>query len=83
MLLIIGECQGNYRRASELYAVRYPAKSHMAFKRMKYHLRRHNSFQLLLQERIRPATNNNNAINVLAAVVVNYTCLLDLYLPVY
>ncbi|CAL1688642.1 unnamed protein product [Lasius platythorax] len=74
MLLVLGECQGNYRRASELYAVRYPerpTKSHMAFKRMKDRLRRHNSFQLPLQERIRPTTNNNNAINVLAAVAVN------------
>lgn len=43
----------------------------MAFKRMKDRLRRHNSFQLPLQERIRPTTNNNNAINVFAAVAVN------------
>jgi len=43
----------------------------MAFKRMEDNLRGHNSFHLAKQERIHPATNNNNVINVLATIVIN------------
>jgi len=38
---------------------------------MEDHLRQHNSFKLPKQERIRPPTSNNNAINMLTAIAVN------------
>jgi len=49
---------------------------------MKDHLRQHNSFKLpniflSKQERIRSATSNNNAINMLTAIAVKSHYLLD------
>lgn len=76
MLMVLGECQQNYSAAERVYNERYPDRpsaSRKVFKRLADRIKRgkvmptHNK-----QEKIfRPTRNEENAVNVLAAININ------------
>jgi len=68
MLLILGV---NANETTNMLLNSIQQQRNRTWHLMEDHLRQHNSFKLPKQERIRPATSNNNAINTLTVIAVN------------
>ncbi|KYQ46892.1 hypothetical protein ALC60_14091 [Trachymyrmex zeteki] len=72
MLLILGECEKNYRRAAQLFLERYNIqKLHMAFLRLENRLRVHGQLSTIKRQKANPVVNDDNCANILAAVEIN------------
>ena len=73
MLMVLGECERNYRNAAVLYSQRYPErvpKSHMAFLRLQRRFLRFGSVKTQ-RRRERTVTNDDAAADVVAYITVN------------
>ncbi|KYN22063.1 hypothetical protein ALC57_05548 [Trachymyrmex cornetzi] len=67
MLLILGECEKNYRRTEQLFLECYNIKkSHMVFLRLENRL-----YSAIKRQKINPVINYDNNVIILAAVEVN------------
>lgn len=72
MLLTLGECQHNYRRAAEVFTQRFNIqKSHMAFLRLETRLLKTGAIHNKTRHRLKSMTNDANSAMILAAVNVN------------
>jgi len=68
MLLILEECEKNYRRAAQLECYNNK-KSHMTFLRLENHL--HGQLNAIKRQKANSIVNYDNNINILAAVEIN------------
>lgn len=69
MLLVLGECRNNYREASNVFRQRYGVeKSHMAFHRLERRVRTTGSVISRTRNRVKQIINEDNKVNILAAV---------------
>ena len=74
MLLILRECEKNYRRAAQLFLERYTRsiqKSYMAFLRLENCLPTHGQLSAIKRQKVNPVVNYDNSANILATVEVN------------
>lgn len=72
MLLVLGECRNNYREASNVFRQRYGVdKSHMAFHRLEIRVRTTGSVISRTRNRVKQIINEDNKVNILAAVNIN------------
>lgn len=72
MLLVLGECQKNYRRAAVMFFERYGIeKSHVTFYNLEKRLREHGELCKKIRNKPKPVTNENNSVNILAAITLN------------
>lgn len=72
MLLILGECQKNARRAAQLFFERYGfQKSHMAFVRLEKRLRVHGKLSGIKRQREKSVVNYDNSVNIFVSIEVN------------
>jgi len=72
MLLVLGECQKNYRRAAVVFRERYGIeKSHMTFFKLEKRLREHGEVRKTSRNKRKYVTNADNTTNILAAITLN------------
>lgn len=73
MILVYGKCDCNARRAVDMYAEKYPDRTHpvqKTFRRIVQTLRENGHFTVAKRERERPQRNEENVVGVLARVAI-------------
>jgi len=72
MLLVLGECQKNYRRAVVMFFERYGIKkSHVSFYNLEKRLREHGKLRTTTHNKRKSITNERNSADVLSAITLN------------
>src|SRR5215467_11024129 len=72
MLLVLGECHKNYRRAAAVFFERYQIrKSPTTFFNVEKSLRENGTFAKRTRNKTKPVVNEANTINICAAIALN------------